>query len=516
MSARFIIEGSSAGAVKALADLNKALDAAEKSTDSTAKASKRLSDQAQRIRESVDPIAKYNRQINDLVQFTTKAGLSTEHARLKALEYGAALDKAGESGRRSFGGIASEAKGMLLSLATVGTAVQQLRADWDAIVQRAERATQSTRTVAQAEAAFRETTAGDPRREEMRRAAFKIAQLNNLPAESVITAMEQAYGAGGSADLAMATVAEAARQTKDPARLTELAAGYGDVVQGTTIADSQEASGYLAIAQATSRLKGEKVAGQLAKVAATFNAAGGSEAAAAAALSALSVFGADPEGERSRTAAIQLSQKSEEFFKKKGGKYGLQEAAYDTPDERIALLQSNESMAKAFMQATTFEAASVGAVSKMLMTDEGRKLYGSAFYANDERAERLAAAAQRAEYILQGPVQASAQTGAAVSSGTQAYQLSQAELGTLTQEERQKVIDAIAEAMGGLFSGTRANIAAAAVGGPTLERSEAINLLGAYRDQAEGPLRESMNAMIGELMKIEANTKKQRVTTRQE
>lgn len=84
MSAKFTLEGSGGGAVKAVQDLNKALDEAEKKSDGAAKASKRLQDAAKRVAESVDPQAKYNNRIAELAQLVTKAGLSTEHAAEKA------------------------------------------------------------------------------------------------------------------------------------------------------------------------------------------------------------------------------------------------------------------------------------------------------------------------------------------------------------------------------------------------------------------------------------------------
>lgn len=103
MAAKFTLEGSGAGAVKAVQDFNKALDETEKKADKGAKASKRLEDAAKRIGESVDPTFKYNNQLARLVELATKAGLSTDHARLAAAKYGQELERAGKSTRAAFG-----------------------------------------------------------------------------------------------------------------------------------------------------------------------------------------------------------------------------------------------------------------------------------------------------------------------------------------------------------------------------------------------------------------------------
>jgi uncharacterized protein YoxC len=107
MAAKLEIGGSSAGAVKAVQDLNKALDAIETQAEGATKASKKLSDQAQRIKESIDPQTKYNRKIQELATLVTRAGLDTDVARQKAKQYGVELQRAGQSGDKAFGASAA-------------------------------------------------------------------------------------------------------------------------------------------------------------------------------------------------------------------------------------------------------------------------------------------------------------------------------------------------------------------------------------------------------------------------
>ncbi len=61
MSATLVLNGSAAGAVKAIQDFNKVLDATEKEADDAAKGSKRFVEAAKRVSESINPQEKYTR-----------------------------------------------------------------------------------------------------------------------------------------------------------------------------------------------------------------------------------------------------------------------------------------------------------------------------------------------------------------------------------------------------------------------------------------------------------------------
>ncbi len=148
MSAKFTLEGSGGGAVKAVQDLNKALDEAEKKSDGAAKASKRLQDAAKRVAESVDPQTKYNNRIAELAQLVTKAGLSTEHAAEKARQYRAQLEGVGVAGEKAFGAQAVASIGRYLAGflsvgAAIGAATSALRENAAQRERAAQRAMQS-------------------------------------------------------------------------------------------------------------------------------------------------------------------------------------------------------------------------------------------------------------------------------------------------------------------------------------------------------------------------------------
>jgi hypothetical protein len=400
-----------------------------------------------------------------------------------------------------------------------------------ALIELGQRTSRAQLGAADSEAALRETIATDPQRDWMIAQANRIAKERNLPVAGIYNAVEQSYGAGGDATLAIATVEEGTRQTRNIERVVQFAAGVGDIVQATNIKDVEEAAGFLAITQATSRIKGEKVAAAASKTAAAFTAQGGSEAAAAAMLSALSVAGADPEGDRSRTAAIQFITKSEDFFdKRKMRKYGLSAEQVDTPDERMALLQGSAEMGADFLASATFEAAMTGAMRKTIQDDSTKQLYASAFRANDQRDERLKAAAERRGYVTSGDLQQTKQTEDILSSTDEALSLGSEAV--ISDEERTKLRSRVGQLFG---SQTKARTRMFSRTGLTLERSEVedyiqgelsefytrereneILSLGFYERSAEKDaiVKELQNA-VQELQGLNTKTKA-KVTTRAE
>jgi hypothetical protein len=106
MSVKFTLDGSGAGAVRAVESLNKALEATEKNAEGAVKPTKRLSDQAQRIKESLDPQLKYNRQVEEMAKHVRAGTLTFEQARAKTVQYEAALHKTSKTADEAFGAVA--------------------------------------------------------------------------------------------------------------------------------------------------------------------------------------------------------------------------------------------------------------------------------------------------------------------------------------------------------------------------------------------------------------------------
>jgi len=129
MSVEMKLTANGAGAVKAIEDLNKVLDASQASADGVTKATKRMVEQAQKIKESNDPQAKYNRQMQELGQLVKVAGLSLDDAQAKAVKYGVQLERASQAGEKAFGGAALQGiSKMALQFAGVTSAIDLMTA----------------------------------------------------------------------------------------------------------------------------------------------------------------------------------------------------------------------------------------------------------------------------------------------------------------------------------------------------------------------------------------------------
>lgn len=120
MSAKFSIDGSSAGAVKAVEQLNKALDATAKGAEGAVAPTKRLTDQAKQLAAQADPQERYNQKMEKLRQAVAGGGLELTKAQSLAARYGSELEKAGNKGNQAFGASAtSQIAGYVAGLGSI-------------------------------------------------------------------------------------------------------------------------------------------------------------------------------------------------------------------------------------------------------------------------------------------------------------------------------------------------------------------------------------------------------------
>jgi hypothetical protein len=103
MSAKFSLEGSATGAVKAVEQLKAALAATEKGAEAAVKPTKALERAAASLAGQVDPAKKFTNQMERLRQAVAGGGLDLKDAEKLAAKYGQALDDAGEAGNKAFG-----------------------------------------------------------------------------------------------------------------------------------------------------------------------------------------------------------------------------------------------------------------------------------------------------------------------------------------------------------------------------------------------------------------------------
>jgi hypothetical protein len=148
MSAKFTLEGSASGAVKAIDQATAALDKTGKAAEGAVKSTRQLNAEAQRIKESIDPQEKFNRKLVDLKRHLDAGRLSIDQVERATAKYRGELDAAGRStdgafGSKALAGVASMATQYLSVAAAVGTIVAGLREKAAEEERAAQRAQQS-------------------------------------------------------------------------------------------------------------------------------------------------------------------------------------------------------------------------------------------------------------------------------------------------------------------------------------------------------------------------------------
>jgi hypothetical protein len=103
MSAKFEVTGSSAGAVKAIQDLQKAIEATEKSAEGAVVPTKKLEEAAKRLAQQADPQLRYNEQMRKLAEAVKGGGLEISKAETLAERYHNALKRTASAGDEAFG-----------------------------------------------------------------------------------------------------------------------------------------------------------------------------------------------------------------------------------------------------------------------------------------------------------------------------------------------------------------------------------------------------------------------------
>ena len=122
---RFEIAGNASGAVKAIEDLNRAIEKGEKSLQKTAETSTKVDKALDRLaRKHEGPQERYNRKIEELARLFQGEKISIEQATAAAERYGRQLDKAGDAGKAVHGPSAlAGLKNVALQYIGIGVAV---------------------------------------------------------------------------------------------------------------------------------------------------------------------------------------------------------------------------------------------------------------------------------------------------------------------------------------------------------------------------------------------------------
>lgn len=101
MSAKFTLEGSSAGAVQAIQQAADALDKTGRAAEGAAKSTRQLTNEAQRIKESLDPQERLNRKYQELQQHVEAGRISISQATAAGIKYRQELYATSEEGKKA-------------------------------------------------------------------------------------------------------------------------------------------------------------------------------------------------------------------------------------------------------------------------------------------------------------------------------------------------------------------------------------------------------------------------------
>lgn len=164
MAIKQTLTGDAAGAVRAVSDLNKALDKMEKGLQLTAKESKQVETAIERIHKAnLTPLERMNNKTKELDSLLKAGKLSAdEHAKATA-RVSQQYERAAKSGKDAFGpemlrGITAAATSVL----SVGAAVSGLTAAWRDSEQAAKAAAERTLSSLGAVAELQQLAKGDP------------------------------------------------------------------------------------------------------------------------------------------------------------------------------------------------------------------------------------------------------------------------------------------------------------------------------------------------------------------
>ena len=471
MSAKLVLEGTGAGAVRAIGDLHKAFEKVEKGIALTAKEAKALEVAAGRIAKSNEaPQERYNRKVAELDKLLKAGKISADDAAMATSRYGQQLEKAGQSGTRAMGGVLSSVQGTVTGMFSLASAAALATKELNDMWAASQRAAQVKLDVAGADRTLRENLVGlsPADQQKVLKGSSDIASRLNLDEAAVKQALASTVAAAGDADLALAITETAGRFTRDPTKLPVVAGAIADVQTATGIKSPDEALGLLALAQGESRITDPaKFAEALPKALAGITApnVGGSPQAAAGLLATISKGSADVTGAQSATSAINLAQKLDAFFDKQKGGENL------NTDQEIQALLDDSALAQRFIDSNTFEAGTAGAISKLFLEQGAtRNAYVRAHKLTGDPAARIQKAKEAFNFLGAGSLQIGAESEQVIGSTLQ-----QIDLGSdfaFTDKRREEFLELRHGLRGGLRSLNRLNLFGST--GGELTRDEAI------------------------------------------
>lgn len=479
MGLAFKVDGSATGAVKAVQDFHKALKDVESGAEGAAKSAAKVEQAAKRIAEQANPQQKYNRQMHDLADLVKRGKVSLEDAEAVAKRYGVSLDRAGQSGAQAFGqAMISNIGAVATSIVSATGLLSLFREELNATAADAQKRLQSQLTGADADRALRQNivSLSPQEREQVLAAKAAISVETGVSPDIIANALTGSISSSTSTTQAINQTALAAQFDNTAEGVRAIAGGIGDIINTSKITEEKDALGFLTTVQAAARIESPvKTAQNLGKVlgAYTNERAGGTAENAAALFAAVTKGAVDPQGEVSRSAVNSLVEKTAKFF---ADEKGFKADQIDTVDERIALLFKDKTLARKFLDSTTFEAGAAGGINKLLLGDETiRGVYQDTLSRLGDREQRIKSADDALAFVNSGDLQTTAAGNKGLRAALDRHAERTAGEGLVSDELREDLIGLIAKNRRVLPTTARAALFART--GETLDFAEAESVI---------------------------------------
>lgn len=450
---KLTIGGDARGAIKATTDMAAAIKKAGEEGDKTEKRLTKMEKAARRIEEANEPQKRYNRQIKETARLVVNGKIGLEDANRAAVRYGRNLDRAGKAGRNAFASVADQVRGTIAGVLSVTGVIGGLRAELEAVKRESEATTQTQLSVAQAVQNLRQNTFSFSKaeRDSLEQGVFGIAQRRGLNAAPLLAAAQANVSGTGDPALTLQLLDVASQFTRDPDAIKDVAGGLGDIAATGGLRDPKDLLGFLTLTQASARIEDTSSVGtQVGKVLAGFTGetVGSDAVTGAAVFSSLTKGIADATGELSRTAAVNLIDRSKKFFEGSGGR-GFKPEEIDTFNEQLALLLNDKALATKFVESDSFQfrAATSGGVSKLLLGDP---VVRGAFEETKarllDRDTRVAFAEQALQEVNAGQLQQTSRIEGGIGASAESFRLRKG--ANLSQEREEELLQLLATATG--------------------------------------------------------------------
>ena len=373
------------------ANLQSTKDAQMAAAKATAEHNKEIED-ARKVLDSLKtPQDKYNERVQKLNAMRDKGLLSAEQHAAAVAKEGAALKSnsgAAESFGNNIGNAATKLGGLVAGFVSVQLVLQQVRAEYDALIARQGKAKDANIDLAKEQEALIENLGGEDAGKLFGQVRG-LSQGTGIGEDKLTAAMNETLAA--RADMSLDAVFKAVETTAkvkklDPAKIPVMAAATLDVQKQTGMGP-EEALGFLMQLQSQSRVKSmSSLAENVTPGIGSVMEFGADRQTAAGIMAALSHGMGDVTGAQTKTSAIQLARQLEQFGGK-GSDIG----------QLIKDIQADPQLQDMFLANSSFEAAALPAVRALLGGGKQAQQYAGAkaVFAQDPTGAMNAAVAAR-------------------------------------------------------------------------------------------------------------------------